>query len=547
MKRNAKKFISLLLGLCLLFSLAACTEKQETAAQNTGTVTAAQNTGTVTTAQTATFSYPMKTDVTLRIWSANSSLPGKYNDKNNLPFYQGLQKRTGVKIECITPAAGQEAANFNLMVASHDFPDIIHFGWSGYNGGPQKALDDTVIISLNDVIDKYAPNLKKIISSDKDLEKSLKTDSGKFYAFPFIREDAFQQVYRGPIFRKDWLDDLGLKLPVTIDDWYTVLKAFKEKKGATAPLDMSLDYLGQALTQAYKILDTWYYDDSGKLQYGPVQNQYKDYIAMLKKWYSEGLLDKDFSILNQATIDANMLSGKSGATIGNASGGIGKYLDAMNGKDSKYDLAGAMYPVLKAGDTAFWGHFDPKYSSGGNCNAAISTSCKNIEVAARFLDYAYSDEGKLYVNFGDEGISYKMVNGYPTYTDLITKNPEGLPFNQACQIYTGAYGYSAIQDKRFTEQLLSKPQQKEAIQNWMKNDREKHNVFSFAAPTGDEAKEFAKIMNDVTTYKNESVVKFIMGNDSIDNFDKYVEQIKKMGIDKAQQIKQNALDKYNMR
>ncbi|MEN6316114.1 MAG: extracellular solute-binding protein [Clostridiaceae bacterium] len=557
MKRNIQRIVSLLLGLCLSFSLAACGEKKDVSSQNTGangaTASTASNTSAGTSAGTAASEaaktsgtvYPIKTDVTLTIWSSNNKLPGKYNDKNNLPFYEGLEKRTGVKLECITPVAGQEKDTFNLMVASRDLPDIVQYGWLDYPGGPQKAIDDKVILSLNDLIDQYAPNLKKVISSDKELGKMLKTDGGNYYVFPFIREDPFQQVYRGPFFRKDWLDELGLKVPETVDEWYTALKAFKEKKGATAPLTVNLEYLSQIFAQAYKVLDSFYYDDNGKLQYGPIQTQFKDYLTEMKKWYDEDLIDKDFSIRKQADLDTNILSGKSGATIGNASGQLGKYLDAMKGKDDKFDLVASYYPVLKGGETPFRGHSDPKFTGKGTTNAAITASCKNTEIAAKFLDYCYSDEGKMYINFGEEGVAHTMVNGYPTYSELITKNPEGLSFSQACQIYTSAFGFAFVQDKRYTEQLTPMPQQKEAINKWVKTDREKHDVPSYANPTGSEASDYATIITNVETFRNESMVKFIMGADSLDNFDKYADQIKKMGIEKALQIKQNALDKYN--
>ncbi len=47
-------------------------------------------------------------------------------------------------------------------------------------------MDNKYIIALNDVIDKYAPNLKSLIASDGDLEKMLKTDNGKFLCIPVL-------------------------------------------------------------------------------------------------------------------------------------------------------------------------------------------------------------------------------------------------------------------------------------------------------------------------------------------------------------------------
>ena len=63
---------------------------------------------------------------------------------------------------------GQEAAAFNIMQSSDDMPDIIEYGWSGYPGGPDKAIDDKFITPLNSYIEKVCPNLKKLYDEHPD-------------------------------------------------------------------------------------------------------------------------------------------------------------------------------------------------------------------------------------------------------------------------------------------------------------------------------------------------------------------------------------------
>lgn len=124
---------------------------------------------------------------------------------------------------------------FNLVLASNDLPDVWMNNWLNFPGGPKRAIDQGYILRLNDIIDKYAPNFKKVLQENPQIAKDIRTDEGDYYAFPFIRSE-FDKTYVGPIIRKDWLDELGLPVPETIDEWYTVLKAFKEKKNAAAPL-----------------------------------------------------------------------------------------------------------------------------------------------------------------------------------------------------------------------------------------------------------------------------------------------------------------------
>ena len=103
-------------------------------------------------------------------------------------MYQQREKDSGIHIEFIHPALGQEAEQFNLMIASRDLPDLVEYNWVNYQGGVQKAIDDGVIIKLNDYIDQYAPNFKKTVSDGSKLskiyDKGSKTDEGNYFAFP---------------------------------------------------------------------------------------------------------------------------------------------------------------------------------------------------------------------------------------------------------------------------------------------------------------------------------------------------------------------------
>lgn len=117
------------------------------------------------------------------------------------------------------------------MLASGELPDMLEYNFFNFPGGPEKAIKDGYILELNDLIDKYAPNYKKYLQEHPEVEKMVKTDKGSYYSFPFIRGDESLLTFQGPVIRKDWLDELGLPVPETIDEWTTALKAFKEKKG----------------------------------------------------------------------------------------------------------------------------------------------------------------------------------------------------------------------------------------------------------------------------------------------------------------------------
>lgn len=303
-----------------------------------------------------------------------------------------------------------------MMLASGEYPDIMEIDFYNHPGGPNKAISDGYIIALNDYM-QYAPNLVKYLEEHPEVDKMCKTDDGTYYAFPFIRGDKSLIVFSGLMLRKDWLDDLGLEVPTTIDEWHTVLTAFKNEKGAEAPLSFLISSLktSAAFAGAFDVRSGLYVDN-GVVKYGEAEPGYKEFITTMRQWYSEGLIDKNVATLDSKILDSNVLDGKTGAMIGNVGGGMGKWVEAMKSIDPEFELVAAPYPSLNEGERVRFGQYDNMVQAYGS--ASISSTCQDVELAMRYLDYGYSEEGHMLFNFGEEGVSYNMVDGYPQYTDL---------------------------------------------------------------------------------------------------------------------------------
>ena len=150
-------------------------------------------------------------------------------------------------------------------------------------------------------------------------------------------------------------------------------------------------------------------------------------------------------------------------------------------------------------------------------------------------------------NFGIEGESFEMIDGYPTYTDIVMENPNGLPISQAMSTYIrGNYNGPFVQDLRYLEQYYTLDEQKATLDVWGGTNAINH-VLPPVTPTSEESREFASIMNEVNTYRDEMTLKFILGTAELSEFDTYVENLKKMGLDRALEIQNAALERYNTR
>jgi putative aldouronate transport system substrate-binding protein len=553
MKRS-KKLVSLMLAAATAsMALAGCGSKSADTTATTaggGAATEAQ-TEAGTKEEAAEFSYPMAAGNKLTYWcELTSTVAANYANLGDTPFAKEWAKDTGVDVEYQHPPVGQTKQQFGLIMADGNLPDMMEYSWTvDYPGGPEKAIKDGVIISLNDVFQKYCPNILKYLEENPDIDKMIKTDEGHYYVFPFIRGDEKLCNTIGLMLREDWLKELNMDVPTTIDEWHDVLTAFKEKKGATAPYTFEYtnpQYLdSNPFLFAFNSSRGFYLGDDGKAHFGAVEDGYKQYLATMAQWYKEGLIDPDLASMGSDQVAAKMTNGQSGASMGQAGSRMGTWISAAVKTTPEYMLKAAPSPSLEKGARPEFGWIELPFS--GRASVAITTSCKDVERAARLLDFAYGEAGHMMFNFGVEGESYTMENGYPTYTDLIMKNPDGLPVSQSmASWFRGCYNGPLVQDVRYLEQYYTMDSQKETPEVWGAHNGKKHIMLP-VTPTSDESKGFSTIMNEINTYRDEMTLKFIFGTESLDNFDTYVTNIKNMNLEEALDIENAALDRYNSR
>lgn len=524
--QKGKKVLAIVLAVALILSLIACgkTEK-ETLSGNA-----------VKLAEGAV--YPLECDDELTLWGPlDTNLSTQISNFGETELAKELEKRTGVKVTYIHPAQGQQTEQFNLLVASGKLPDIIRYSWYGF--GAQSAIDNGYILKLNDVIEKWAPNLSHLLSENEHYDRMVKTDEGSYYVFPFFRGDKKDCVYSGPIIRKDWLDQLGMEVPNTIAEWDTMLRRFKDELHVDIPLSTRLNHLYSAFAGAYGASQTYLLNDQGEVRYGPAEDSFKDFLTLLNGWYKDGLLDVNIANVDAKTLETYILNDRLGATLGSASGELGKWMRAKEG--TEFELVGAPYPVLNEGERPRLSTREWEYNPSSSY--AISAQCKNPELAVRFLDYGYGEEGRMLYNFGIEGLSYTMEDGNPIFTELLTKSEAGLSV-ELTRYAMGSYSGPFVQDSRVVEQMQAEPPQvRAAVLAWDDTDAEKH-LMPLITETSEEQKEMSKLASELNTYSDEMMIKFVVGAEPLENFEAYQKQLKEFGLDRALAIKEQALKRF---
>jgi putative aldouronate transport system substrate-binding protein len=507
--------------------------------------------------------YPMNTDVTLTIFSPTAANWAQFlSNYGESAFSKALVEQTGVNVEWINPPLNEHVTAFTLMVASGDFPDIIEWTWTReYLGGAVGAIADGVIIPLNEPMEKWAPNYMAFLDANPRLRKQAVTDDSTHFAFPFWRNDDLLKSTSGPIVRKDWLDDLGLDVPETIEDWDAMLKAFRDEKGATngftgassAALGPAAIYHAFGPAFNIRIEDAnSFYVDGDKALHGFSQPGFRDFLELMAYWYGERLIDQDIFTVNATVAGAAMTSGSSGAGRGAGGGNLGPWITTgqANDPDGTFDLTAARIPTFDKNVYSRFGGTSNDIGDQSPGHAAISTRNRNVELTTRFLDYAYSEAGHLLHNFGVEGVSFNMVAGIPTYTDEVMKNPEGRTFAQALTYHArSAFSGPFDQDPWYLRQFYAMEQQKQALDYWRQLHNAEETMWPPVSNTVAEAATISARMSEINTFRMEQAALFISGAQPINNatWKHYIDTIESMGIADVLAIQQAALDRYNAR
>lgn len=479
---------------------------------------------------TLTYLYPLSGDYLRAV-----------DDLNDALVIQKMEEMTNIHMDFIHPPAGQEEEQYNLMIASNDLPDIITHGMGmpdTYPGGGDKAIQDGHYLALNDLVEKHAPNFKKLIDEDDELRKDIVTDEGNIWGLPMIDKTA-QTAFTGPIVRQDWMEELNIETPKTIDDWYNMLSKFKSDKGVEVPFVIPSTGIpaDDAFIGAYGISSSFYQVDN-EIKFGPIEPGYKEYLAEMNKWYNEGLIANDFPAWDSDRTVQAMTTGRAASTA-NGFWVFEPWETAS--EDSNMKLIGVPYPSLKEDEKP---HFRQNNRRMRGYFTAITKECEYPERAIEWMDYFYSDEGFILANYGIEGETFEEVDGEYKYTDLVINNPEGVPANIAFAKYSYSHG-AFLRDWTREDQLF--PEDALAACDIWHESADSDYMLPPIKLTAEEGEEFSQIMGDINTFIGEKRLAFIMGTESLDNFDSYVEEVEKMNISRAIELQQAALDRYNDR
>jgi putative aldouronate transport system substrate-binding protein len=486
--------------------------------------------------------YPLFDEVhTYTIWLGTApDLNDVVSNMDEFVVFNELEKITNVGWDATMVSFMSESEQFQLMVAGGDFTDVVCKAVDNYTGSVDQAIEEEFLIDLAPYIDENMPNLTGWFETYPELRKQITTDNGAIGAFPkFYKEPS--DVSSGGMIRADWLEDLGLENPKTFDELHDALVQFQSEKGATKPLVISNSGGVQSELLSGFNISSGYYQTDDVIHFGAIEPAFKDYLTLVHDWYAEGLID-DLFLTNSydSLVDTSpVLNGTCGAWYGTAAQSITNMLDAA--VDPNIRITG-LTSVTEDGSVA---HVGEEGSLFDTAMWSVTTACEEPEVIAQYIDYIYSEDGILLANYGVEGETFTYVDGTPTLTDLVLNNPD-YSYGAALNIFVCDRMTPApfiIDEARARADYVE--DQLNAIEVWNGANDGLYNLpRSGINLTTDESTEYYGLYTDIETYMDEHIIKFIVGDQSLDEFDDYVATLKQMGIEDCIAIEQAAYDRY---
>lgn len=478
---------------------------------------------------------------TYTIWTSNSpDLSEIISDMNQYLVFEELEKVTNVKWDATLVSFFAASEQFSLMLAAEDYRDVVVRATDYYTYGIDQAIEEEFLIDIAPYIDENMPNLLSWFEKYPDLRAGLTSTEGAIGAFPKIYLEK-SDVTAGGCLRLDWLEDLGLEEPKTYDDLYNILNEFKDKKGATEPLVISVATgVQNELINGYNI-GAGAYQVDGEVRFGAVQPEFKEYLTMMNKWYSEGLVDDLFlSQQSDNLFDVSpVLNGTCGVWYGTAAQSMTNILSQST--DPNMKITG-ITNVTVDGSVAHLGEEGSVFDSN---MWSITPVCEEPEVICQYIDYIYGEEGILLANYGVEGETFVYENGQPVLTELVTNNPDftySLALNVYCCDRQTPVPFVIDETKARNDYS---DDQKNSIAVWNEATDGLYNLPKIGMNmTADETEAYNAVYSDIDTYLDENISKFIVGDKSLDEFDAFVDTLYEMGIQDCIDITQDVYDRY---
>lgn len=393
--KNATRLFSLLLAVCMLFTLAAC-GAQGGNEITTQTTAAATNAEVTDAAETEAADVPewLNTDSALPIVKEGYEKTLKvyveqttdYGEVENSWMYKYITQVMNIKLDVTTYTPDNKKDFLSLAFASNTLPDIIIApNYSTAELLNYGEIEGQLLDMVPYINETYMPNLTSVFEAFPDAKVKFTTPNGNIWALGKV--SAGGGTLPRYFMNYDYLDELGLKAPTTLDEFIDDMRAVKAAGLCEYPIGggYSSEHPGAFILNAMGYVGANSKAYGIALRNGKVvlpladREAFGDYLKVMNQLYEEGLIHPDFFTMDRNSIFAEFA--KNQAFIFQA-----PYYCASD-PDQYWPVAPLTSQWNDTPVATGYSKTNPEIVTG---TVVVTSACKEPELAAKFLDWFYS-------------------------------------------------------------------------------------------------------------------------------------------------------------
>lgn len=468
-----------------------------------------------------------------------------------LEFFQKLEEATGVHIEWNMSSEDGWKEKKGLLFAG-ELPDAFYGQGILSDVDVIKYGSQKMLIPLNDLIENYAPNVKKLLDENPEYKKQLTAPDGNIYSLPSLTE--LSPVTHDKLFiNKKWLDQLGMDVPETLEEFKETLTAFRDHDlNGDGRTDDQIPFtflynrkenglyslfgsFGQLDRGAQVDKNDHFIVKDGTVLYTPLTEPYKEAIQYFHELYKEQLIDKE-----GFTHDFNVYTAKIKSPEKNIGAFLGWSLTSTAGPN-KDDFI-PMAPLKGPDGKQIWNTYTSAINSKGSF--AITSEAEHPEILMRWIDTHFDPETSLQIDQGLLGRTLeKAEDGMYHYLPV----PDGKSFTEMIHDYSpGVNSLGAV-----TMEIASKlelnanlQERKELDEFYKPYNVPAEEVFPSVYFSMDEVQQISALETDIKAYVEQCYANWIVNGGIEEEWEEYLKKLEQMHVQDYISIYQTAYDRY---
>ena len=480
-----------------------------------------------------------KGQVSINVMGASNAAINPDWSKNK--FFLRFSEETGINFTFnVYGDASYNEKKALALSTGNNLPDV--FIKASLNNYDEVTYGGKTLRSLNELIEGYAPNVKKLLDDNPIVKKSITTADGNIYALPTIYTNLPNNTttnMRGFFWiNQDWMGDLAM--PKTPEELKTVLTKFKNERctikdsypmviGGIDDLLKIFNFFGLEMTN-YWVQG----DDTGKLVFGPKTDNFKQCLQYIKGLVDAGLMNANWSTTTATDINAK---GASGDYYGCFVAAAPQYAVGY----SKIRQYTTLDPISPTGTGGFWGARNPLQRG----TFALTTSCQYPEAAIRMIDALYDTNAPygLWSSIGKENEEWRWLDEEHTAWKSTVSDNDYSRVMSTTIIQTGDGMPYAVDESFWGKQQTD-------IDTYTRPLRDRQMLYGKVGYPDvyfnkTDLKTMADLATDINNYITRYIANVISGSKNLDSDWNEFVKFNRLGLDEYLSILQARYDDFN--